>query len=202
MGGARQRGDRGMKHLASLLALVCAQAFAYVGSFEPTPIRNVATVTFIDSQLAGATCAIEAAKVNPIYAALTAPLTLQVTACAIMEPPTVIAPISPGIGSLYALQILATPDALLGHETRHIFDGQFHLPMLPFVDSGWLRSERCSANRGVPGEQPTADVRPTAERSAQQLRVPAKDENVCVIFVDDCSVSYSDFGELVRKCLE
>jgi len=189
-----------MKRLAALLALVCAQAFAYVGSFEPAPIRNVATVTFIDSQIAGATCAIEAAKAQPAYALLS-PLMVQLTACAITEPPTVIAPISPGIGSLYALQILATPDALLGHETWHIFGGQFHLPLLPFVDSGWLRSERCSANRGVPSEQPTADMRSTAERSAQPLRVPAKDENVCVIFVDDCSVSYSDFGALVRECI-
>ena len=41
----------------------------------------------------------------------------------------------------------------------------------------------------VPGEQPTADVRPTAERSAQQHSGCRKDENVCVIFVDDCSVS-------------
>lgn len=122
-----------MKRLAALLALVCAQAFAYVGSFEPAPIRNVATVTFIDSQIAGATCAIEAAKAQPAYALLS-PLMMQLTACAITEPPTVIAPITFGPGSIYALQILATPDALLGHETRHIFDGQFHLPLLPFAD--------------------------------------------------------------------
>lgn len=194
-----------MKRLAILSALFCTQAFAYVGSFEPAPIRNVATVTFIDSQIAGATCALEAAKVNPIYAALTAPLTVQVTACAIMEPPTVIAPISPGIGSLYALQILATPDALLGHETWHIFGGQFHLPLLPFVDSGWLRSERCSANRGVSSEQPETDVRPASERSTKQLRVPAKErdtETACVIFIDDCSVSFADFGALVRACVK
>lgn len=140
-----------MRYIALIATLWCAHASAYVGSFEPTPIRNVATITFIDSQIAGATCAIEAAKVNPIYAAL-APLMVQLTACAIMEPPTVIAPISPGIGSLYALQILATPDALLGHETRHIFDGQFHLPLLPFVDISGLRHH--DTNRRIPaGEQ-------------------------------------------------
>jgi len=186
--------------LALIAALSCAQALAYVGTFDPAPQRNVATITFIDSQAAGASCAIEAAKISPVYALLS-PLMVQLTACAITEPPTVIAPITFGPGSIYALQILATPDALLGHETRHIFDGQFHLPLLPFVDSGWLRSERCSANRGVPSEQPETDMRREAERSAQQLRVPAKDENVCVIFVDDCSVSYSDFGALVRECI-
>jgi len=186
--------------LALIAALWCSHASAYLGTFDPQPYRNVATITFIDSQFAGASCAIEAAKAQPAYALLS-PLMMQLTACAITEPPTVIAPITFGPGSIYALQILATPDALLGHETRHIFDGQFHLPLLPFVDSGWLRSERCSANRGVPSEQPETDMRREAERSAQPLRVPAKDENVCVIFVDDCSVSYSDFGALVRECI-
>ena len=190
-----------MRRLALFIAaLWCSQASAYLGTFDPQPYRNVVTIKFIDSQFAGASCAIEAAKAQPAYALLS-PLMVQLTACAITEPPTVIAPITFGPGSIYALQILATPDALLGHETRHIFDGQFHLPLLPFVDSGWMRSERCSANRGVPSEQPTADMRSTAERSAQPLRVPAKDENVCVIFVDDCSVSYSDFGALVRECI-
>lgn len=140
-----------MRYIALIAALWCSQSCAYVGSFEPSPIRKVATITFIDSQIAGATCAIEAAKVNPIYAAL-APLMVQLTACAIMEPPTVIAPISPGIGSLYALQILATPDALLGHETRHIFDGQFHLPLLPFIDVSGLRHHDTN-RRILAGEQ-------------------------------------------------
>jgi len=122
-----------MKTLALVAVLNCAQAFAYLGTFDPAPQRNVATITFIDSQAAGASCAIEAAKAQPAYALLS-PLMMQLTACSITEPPTVIAPITFGPGSIYALQILATPDALLGHETRHIFDGQFHLPLLPFAD--------------------------------------------------------------------
>ena len=109
--------------LAIIAALWCSCASAYLGTFDPQPYRNVATIKFIDSQFAGASCAIEAAKAQPAYALLS-PLMVQLTACAITEPPTVI----------YALQILATPDALLGHETRHIFDGQFHLPLLPFAD--------------------------------------------------------------------
>ena len=123
-----------MRRLARFIAaLWCAGASAYLGTFDPQPYRNVVTITFIDSQFAGASCAIEAAKAQPAYALLS-PLMVQLTACAITEPPTVIAPITLGPGSIYALQILATPDALLGHETRHIFDGQFHLPLLPFAD--------------------------------------------------------------------
>ena len=119
--------------LAIIAAFWCSHAIAYLGTFDPVPYRNVATIKFIDSQFAGASCAIEAAKAQPAYALLS-PLMVQLTACAITEPPTVIAPITFGPGSIYALQILATPDALLGHETRHIFDGQFHLPLLPFAD--------------------------------------------------------------------
>ena len=123
-----------MRRLAFFIAaLWCSSASAYLGTFDPQPYRNVVTIKFIDSQFAGASCAIEAAKVQPAYALLS-PLMVQLTACAITEPPTVIAPITFGPGSIYALQILATPDALLGHETRHIFDGQFHLPLLPFAD--------------------------------------------------------------------
>lgn len=120
--------------LAIIAALWCSCASAYLGTFDPTPQRHVATIKFIDSQLAGASCAIEHARVHPVYAAL-APLLVNVAACAIADPPTVIAPITLGPGSIYALQILATPDALLGHETRHIFDGQFHVPLLSFIDS-------------------------------------------------------------------
>jgi len=139
-----------MKTLALIAVLNCAQAFAYLGTFDPAPQRNVATITFIDSQAAGATCAVEAAKISPIYAAL-APLMIQLTACSITEPPTVIAPITFGPGSIYALQILATPDALLGHETRHIFDGQFHHAFLPFVDR--MRSTNEKDGGVLPGGQ-------------------------------------------------
>ena len=140
-----------MRTLATIVALWCSCASAYLGSFEPTPIRNAVTIRFIDSQLAGPSCAIEAAKAQPAYALLS-PLMAQLTACAITEPPTVIAPITFGPGSIYALQLLATPDALLGHETRHIFDGQFHLPLLPFVDVSGLRHH--DTNRRIPaGEQ-------------------------------------------------
>jgi len=189
-----------MRTLAIIATLWCAQAVAYVGTFDPTPQRNVATITFIDSQAAGATCAIEAAKISPVYAAL-APLMVQLTACYISDPPTIIAPITLGPGSLYALATtFGFPDAQFGHEGRHAFDDGFHPALLPFVDL--VRNPRCEARRSVAREQPTADVRPQGQRSAQPFRVPAKNETVCVIFVDECDVSYSDFGALLRECIK
>ena len=46
-----------MRSLLLLLALWCAHASAYLGSFVPTLDRNVVTVEFIDTQVAGAACA-------------------------------------------------------------------------------------------------------------------------------------------------
>jgi len=43
-----------MRTLAILAALCCTQAHAYLGTFDPVPYRNVATIKFIDSQFAGA----------------------------------------------------------------------------------------------------------------------------------------------------
>ena len=46
-----------MRSLLLLLALWCTHASAYLGSFVPTLDRNVVTVEFIDTQVAGAACA-------------------------------------------------------------------------------------------------------------------------------------------------
>ena len=139
-----------MKRIALIAALWCSHVGAYVGTFDPQPYRNVVAIKFIDSQFAGATCAIKAAKAQPVYALLS-PLMVQLTACAITEPPTVIAPITFGPGSIYALQTLATPDALLGHETRHIFDGQFHPAFVPFIELNRMRGADTTDGRNVPG---------------------------------------------------
>lgn len=56
--------------LAIIAALWCSSASAYLGTFDPQPYRNVVTIKFIDSQFAGASCAIEAAKAQPAYALL------------------------------------------------------------------------------------------------------------------------------------
>jgi hypothetical protein len=125
-----------MRTLALLAALWCTQANAYIGSFDPQPLRNQVTITFIDSQLPGPQCVIE-------QPAITAPLVLTAVGCAIYDKGLVIVPPTPGIGWINAAQILATPDALLGHETRHIFDGDYHPAVLPWLER--LRSPRDAA---------------------------------------------------------
>lgn len=125
-----------MRAIALILALCCTQAHAYLGSFDPQPLRNQVTITFIDSQLPGPQCVIE-------QPAITAPLVLTAVGCAIYDKGLVIVPLTPGIGWINAAQILATPDALLGHETRHIFDGDYHPAVLPWLER--LRSPRDAA---------------------------------------------------------
>lgn len=121
---------------ALFAVLWCSQAAAYLGSFDPQPMRNQVTITFIDSQLPGPQCVIE-------QPAITAPLVLTAVGCAIYDKGLVIVPLTPGIGWINAAQILATPDALLGHETRHLFDGDFHPAVLPWLER--LRSPRDAA---------------------------------------------------------
>lgn len=125
-----------MRALAILAALWCSQAVAYLGSFDPQPLRNEVTITFIDSQLPGPQCVAE-------QPAVTAPLVLMAFGCAIYDKGLVIVPITPGPGWLNALQGFATPNALLGHETRHIFDGDYHPAVLPFIER--VRSPRDTA---------------------------------------------------------
>ncbi len=123
-----------MRTLALIAALWCSQAHAYLGSFDPQPLRNQVTITFIDSQLPGPQCIAE----EP---AITAPLVLTAVGCAIYSKGLVIVPLTPGIGWINAAQILATPDALLGHEARHLYDGDFHPVVLP-----WLERVRSPSN--------------------------------------------------------
>ena len=98
---------------------------------------------------------------QPAYALLS-PLMVQLTACAITEPPTVIAPNHIRPGSIYALQILATPDALCSDTKRHIFDGQFHLPLLPLLTS--CATTRTVEMLPVNNMTKTCDARKTAAR--------------------------------------
>ena len=133
-----------MRTLALILALVAVQAHAYLGAFDPQPIRNEATITFIDSQLPGPQCIAE-------QPAITAPLVLTAVGCAIYSKGLVIVPLTPGIGWLNAAQILATPDALLGHETAHLFLGDFHPIGLPWLER--VRRPRYAAGSFVPGDK-------------------------------------------------
>ena len=125
-----------MRIVAVALSLLASTAHAYLGNFDPQPLRNEVTITFIDSQLPGPQCVIE-------QPAITAPLVLTAVGCAIYDKGLVIVPLTPGIGWINAAQILATPDALLGHETRHLFDGDFHPAVLPWLER--LRSPRDAA---------------------------------------------------------
>jgi len=49
-----------MKRIIALIAaLACATANAYLGSFDPQPLRHEVRVTFVDSQLPGPQCVAE-----------------------------------------------------------------------------------------------------------------------------------------------
>lgn len=133
-----------MRTLAFLAALCCTQAHAYLGSFDPQPLRNQVTITFIDSQLPGPQCVAE-------QPAITAPLVLTAVGCAIYSKGLVIVPLTPGIGWLNAAQILATPDALLGHETAHLFLGDFHPIGLPWLER--VRKPDNAAGSVVSGDE-------------------------------------------------
>jgi hypothetical protein len=116
----------------SLLLAISLPAQAYLGTFDPQPLRNEVEITFIDSQFPGPICL--AAGADNLVNLVLAPMVIQVVGCAIYDKALVVVPISVGPGQLYALHVLSTPDGNLGHETRHIFDGQFHVPLLSFID--------------------------------------------------------------------
>lgn len=128
--------------LSALVACACANAF--IGRFDPQPLRHEVTITFIDSQLPGLQCVAE----QPRYAA---PVVLMAIGCANYERGIVIVPISPGVGWLNNLQYLATPNALLGHETRHLFDGDYHPLVAPWFER--VRRPSQAAGSVVPGDK-------------------------------------------------
>lgn len=131
--------------LAAVLAAVLAtQTHAYIGSFDPQPLRNEVEITFIDSQLPGPQCIAEQPSIEAL-------LVLPAVGCAIYDKGLVIIPLSPGIGWINALQLFATPNALLGHEVRHLFDGDYHPHVLPWVER--VRRPDYPAGSVVPGGQ-------------------------------------------------
>ena len=48
-----------MRLFAIVFALLASQAHAYLGSFDPQPLRNSAAITVIDTQVPGAVCLAE-----------------------------------------------------------------------------------------------------------------------------------------------
>jgi hypothetical protein len=120
-----------VKKLLCLLCLSATQAQAYVGSFDPQPLRFEAEITFYDDQFPGIRCASLAETALDVAMI---PLTLQAAGCASFAKGIVIVSITIGLGSLYGFQVGATPNGNLGHETRHIFDGNFHPTLLSFIE--------------------------------------------------------------------
>ena len=110
-----------LKTALAVLLLGASSAHAYVGSFEPYPRKNphgFMHVVFEDTQFNNFICP-------------------GAMACVIRRGAVwhLIAPISAGPGQIVNLAIgLGTPDAILGHEMRHIWDDDFHPALLPFVD--------------------------------------------------------------------
>lgn len=186
-----------IRALVVVLALWFSQAHAYLGSFDPQPLRNFATITFYDDQFPGPRCASLSSTIGD---ALFIPLTLQAVGCAYYNKSIVVVPISFGLGWLYGLQVLATPNGNLGHETRHIFDGAFHSALLSFTER--VRKPNYQADRVLADQQYRNALSEIRRSGKKQLRVPTKDETVCTIFVTAEDVSYEDFGALVRECLK
>ena len=190
-----------MKKLLFLLFFVCTTAFGYIGSFKPELGRNSAEVTFIDSQVPGVSC-LEHLSTSVDF--LLSPIVLQATACAFYEKRIVIAPLTLGFGTIYSLQVGAFPDAQLGHEFYHMWaknNGNFHPPFVSFFDTASLLGSSSETSRSVCSAEHQRNVQTEAERLSERLRVSSKGETKCVIFIDACKVSFSDFGELARACI-
>lgn len=196
-----------MRTLALIAALWCSQAAAYLGSFDPQPLRNSAVVTFIDTQVPGAVCLAYGAD-NPLNLLL-APIAIQTVECAIYDKGIVAVPITLGPGSLYGFHVLGTPDALLAHGFRHLFDGHFHPHLLSFVER--VRHPDKAAGALVSGGQRNGDVpAPQSEgpeRDHQRSGVHAESASdpsliVCTFFTHARNVGYEPMGALVRECVK
>lgn len=135
-------------------AALCTASQAYVGYFDPQPMRNSVEITFVDSQVPGISCA---AMGKTLADMLLLPVIVQAVACASYDQGIVVAPLTPGVGQLYGLSVLATPNQILGHETRHLFDGDFHPYLLPFAER--VRRPDQAAGVMVPSDQYASDMR-------------------------------------------
>ena len=97
------------------LLLFPLTAHAYLGAFdpqyrEPEPVR----IAVVQSEFPAAEC----------YSAV---------AC--VKDGVVYLPARGSVGELYGVVgAAASADAVAGHELRHVFEGEFHPPLLPFVE--------------------------------------------------------------------
>lgn len=182
-----------------VVASVAMNAAGYLGSFDPQPLRSEVTITFVDSQIPGPQCFAE----QPTFFA---PLQLTALGCAIYDKGLLILPINPGIGWLNAAQVFALPDALLGHEFRHLFDGDYHPIALPYVER--VRRPSRAAGSVVIGQQHGGDLRadegarPDGDGHAERLHQKDGAATIprCEIVTVNRDVSYIDLGGMVRLC--
>lgn len=196
-----------MRTLAILAALCCTQAHAYLGGFDPQPLRNSATITVIDTQVPGAVCLAYGAS-EPLNVVLS-PILVQSVECAIYDQALLAVPLTFGPGQLYGLHVLGTPNALLGHGFRHLFDGHFHPPLLSFVER--VRHPDQAAGALVPGPERGGDVQAPEgggpERGDQRSGVRAEERTAdagitrCTFFTEARNLAYEPLGALVRECI-
>jgi hypothetical protein len=188
-------GD-GMKLAALIFAVFPLTANAYFGSYDPTPFRNKATIRFVDTPVPNLECAV---RFSPFAAPIAATTMLGCVNGTLTE---VVASITPSpFWAVVLAHGLTTPQAIIGHETRHIFDGFFH-GALPFSDRLRYSDED---RRTLLSSQHGAEVLVERRGAENVVRVLGKDEERetdCVIFVRQERVSYYDLGVLIQECLK
>lgn len=190
-----------MNSTMKLLLIVCTLLFslpseAYFGYYNPTPFRNKATITFIDTPIPNIECAKRFGLVAAPVAASTA------LGCVNGTLTEVIASVTPSpFWGIIVAHGLTTPRAILGHETRHIFDGFWH-GALPFFDRLQYSAED---RRTLLNSQHGREVQIERRDGKNIVRVLDKDEERetdCLIFIREEGVSYDDLGELMQECLK
>jgi hypothetical protein len=131
--------------LAGALA-TAAPAHAFWGRFDPCTPGGTVQIAVIDSNAAHWVCIGESSRHGDVGGAV-ALLALTAVggltaACAFPDTTgsgeaTLVAPISPGLGQVLGVAgTFASPDAILGHELRHLFDEDFHPAVLSGVEKG------------------------------------------------------------------
>ncbi len=182
-----------MKTLITLLLTIfmASAASAYLGSFDPTPFRSRAIVTFTDTPIPN----IECAKRLPLWQA---PIAMAaVLGCVNGTYSEVVASITPSPFWAVLISHGHTPYGVVGHELRHIFDGAFH-GILPFIDVMRINDEE---RRAFLHQEHGREVRVERRGGQNEIRVyPATKEADCVIFIRDKDVSYHDLGVLAAEC--
>jgi hypothetical protein len=113
-------------------------AHAYYGTFDPQlhEYSGPQLVTVVDTDAAPVHCVRLAAQSGDMAQAMIG-LVLPMVACTHEKSDecTIVAPVKAGVGTVIAVAgLMASPDAMLGHELRHCRDRHYHPVALPFAD--------------------------------------------------------------------